>query len=279
VSDGTMEILLQDITSEAREDKTRLLLQLVEQCLLQLGSSKENIGNILDTKLCDILLQVTKNVEDQWTQVDILSKLSDKLNTLLTQLRKTPSYPFENAFTQKMNIIEFNEKLSDFMSKVERKTVAMKTTPVLYPKSTPELKESTNCPAKVVQETTVKDTSQGLDKTIACLVSCISHVITIEWKSLFTWQLNDLVVIEDIKDKTHDVLFSLFTACKSLQTLMMDKDFASCNQLQDLTNVLEPYFQQHATTEEMSCIKDISSGQNVRKERNGDIDGKMMFLC
>ena len=274
-----MEVLLQDITSEAREDKTRLLLQLVEQCLLQLGSSKKNFGKSLDTKLCDILLQVAKNVEDQWVQVDILSKLSDKLNTLLTQLRKTPSYPFENAFTQKMNVIEFNEKLSDFMSKVERKTMAMKTTPVLYPKSTPELKESTNSPTKVVQETTVKDTSQGLDKAIVCLVSCISHVITIEWKSLFTWQLNDLVVLEDIKDKTHGVLFSLFTACKSLQTLMMDKDFASCNQLQDLTNVLEPYFQQHAMTEEMSCIKDISSGQNVRKERNGDIDGKMMFLC
>lgn len=267
MSEAITEVLLQDIASNACDDKTSLLLQLVEQCLLQLGSSEENIGKILDTKLCHILTQFAKNVEQQWVKVDMLSKLSDKLNILLAKLKKGPRNNFGNVFTEKMNIIEFNEKLSEFMSNVEGQKMTMK----------PALNEPAlnNLAAKVM------DSSQELVKTILCLVSCINHIITIEWKSLFTWQLTDLgnEVIEQVKDTNcHDMLFSLYTACKYLQTWVVDKDLPSYNELQVVTDVLEPYLQQHATPEKMSCTKDTSSGQNVGNE-SIDIVGEIGKIC
>lgn len=268
MSEAITEVLLQDIASNACDGKLSLLLQLVEQCLLQLGSSEENIGKILDTKLCHILTQFAKNVEQQWLKVDLLSKLGDKLNILLAELKKGPRNNFGNIFTEKMNIIEFNEKLSDFMSyNVEGQKMTIKPAP-------------NNLAAQFAEET-VKHSSQELVKAILCLVSCINHIITIEWKSLFTWQLTDLgnEVIEEVKDTNcHDGLFSLYTACKSLQTWVVDKDLPSYNELQVVTDVLEPYLQQHATPEKMSCTKDTSSGQNVGNE-SIDIVGEIGKIC
>ena len=245
-------VLIQDITSNVFEEKADLMLQLVQQCLLQLGSSQEEFGRILSTKLCYILTQIAKNVQQQWMQIGILSKLNDKMIALLTQLRKCSSYSLGNGFTEKMSIIEFNHRLSDVMDEVEMKKTAIKTTPKLH------LASPSNSHL---------DISEQLAQTVVCLVSCINRILTVEWKSLFHWQFNDVgcKVLTEVKaTNCRDILSSLFTTCKSLQ--MLGKDLPLCNELQCLIDFLQPYLEQHETKEERLCIEDITSAQHDENE-------------
>ena len=267
MDETTAALLVEDIASNAGKDKASLLLKLVEQCLQQLGSSKEKLGRILSSRLSHILSQITKNLEQQSVQVDILSKLINKVNTLVQQLQ---NHHTGNAFTKKMNIFEFNEWLSDIMDGIKETEATMKTASKLD-----------SNPVNLAQ-VSAKGTSQELFQAIICLVSCINYVITIEWKSLFHWQLNDLgcEVLSKVKDtKCHGLLFSLLTAYKSLQTLTEDKDLVLCKELQCMADVLEPYCQQHGTTEEKSCFQDNASGQLGGSESYcvADKIGKIIF--
>ena len=269
VSKDVMEILIQDIietsnkTFKLAKDDKNVVLELTEQCISQLGDSEEKFGKILDVRVCHILTQFAMNIEQQQTQIDILAKLIKKMNVLLIQFQKGDN--LENVFSKKMDVIEFNERLSDFVSDTEGKKL-------------PTMRNSTNNSASV--EKVVTNSSQESIETILCLVSCIYHVITTEWKSLLTWQFNDLglEVVKEISDtQCHTMLFSLFTACKTLQTLsVMDKVLASSYKLQFLTNVLEPYFQQHLTSEDTPYVEGIASGQYIGDEWKDGI-GKICF--
>lgn len=264
VSEEVMKILIQDIVScnKLTDSNRSLLLELIEQCMSQLGNSEENFGKILDARVCDILTQIVKNMEGQWTQIDILAKLINKLNVLLKQFQKDSSHNLENVLAKKMDVIELNERLLDFVSKVEDKP-------------SPTMKNSQNNSSSVKRTTT--NPSQESIEAMLSLVSCIHHLMTTKWKSLLTWEFNDLgkEIVKEIQDmKCHAILFSLLTACKTLQTLMsvMDPFFSSSYKLQFLINMLEPYFQQHLTAEDMPCVEDIADANYLGREFNGIVD-------
>ena len=264
VSEEVMKILIQDIVScnKSTDSNRNVLLELIEQCMSQLGNSEENFGKILDARICDILTQIVKNIEGQWTQIDILTKPINKLNVLLKQFQKDTSHNLENVLAKKMDVIELNERLLDIVTKVEGK-----------PSLT--MKNSENNSSSV--EKTITNPSQESIKTMLCLVSCIHYLITTKWKSLLTWQFNDLgkEIVKEIQDtKCNAILFSLLTACKTLQTLMsvMDPFLSSSYKLQFLINMLEPYFQQHLTAEDVACVEDIADANYLGCEFNGIVD-------
>ena len=271
VSEEVMKILIQDIVScnKSTDNNRNILLELIEQCLSQLGNSEENFGKILDARICDILTQIVKNIEGQWTQIDILTKLINKLNVLLEQFQKDTSHNLENVLAKKMDVIELNERLLDIVSKMESKLPSL------------TMKNSENNSSSV--EKTITNPSQESIEAMLSLVSCIHHLITTKWKSLLTWQFNDLgkEIVKEVQDtKCHAIFFSLLTACKTLQTLMsaMDPFLSSSYKLQFLINMLEPYFQQHLTAEDVPCVEDIADANYLGREFNGIADkiGKMI---
>lgn len=272
MNNSTIDVLIKDMISSKAfvTDKASFLQVLLEHCVLQLGGSKENLHDkTLHTKLCYILTQIGKHIEQEQTKVDILSKLSDELNVQIAQFKKVPSTNFENLI-DKMNIIDFNDKISNFINYAGG---VNKKTPV---KIEPNLDGATWLRNSSANSTAPKDCSERyLRETIFSLVSCINQIITIDWKSLFIWKLNYLgcKVIEGIKDtNSHSVMLSLFMACKCLQIVSIDKGLVPFIELKSLTNVLEPYIQQHATTEEMTCIKYLSSGKNGETKSNDTVD-------
>ena len=246
-----VEVLVQDI---GRCNETcgikfeNVMLKLVEQCLSQIGGFDQMFSPMLNSKLCHILTQIAKNIKHQ--QFNVLSQLRDKLNALFTQLKKTPMQSVQSVFREKMSVIEFNEVIGNFTRSIKQN------------KSSALVKNMANNSGEISHNQHIRDETNKIIETILCLVSSINIVVTVEMRSLFTWQSNDsgdevIVTVKNVEFRT--VLFDIFTFCRSLQPLLIERDM-SCDELQTIIDILEPYYEKHSTLEEKSKT-DLILGQ------------------
>ena len=229
-------------------------------------------------RLSKVLSIITLGVKHGALQLKIIEKLAQEMRLLLQLIQAKGDSDEEgsekglndlgysvNLFTQKQNVIKFESNIKWFLNEARMKNGSFHAAaPVKSVQAVAgSLLEIQN------QHSLWELESMGISCDAFLHLACyIERLITVEWQSLFCWGLESTgnPVIQSLKEPDWQVvLFTIFTSCLSLQKYFKDEGEEKRLQVQGLVEILKPYFQSQAMTEEKIAIDNILNEHEMQK--------------
>lgn len=264
------EILMQKVVNHVVDcPDGHFLLKFLEHCLKQLNKNNGFNYNTIN-RIFSILSLITNGMKDQILQLKIIEKLAHETRKLLLELEQHDredskdddekdfiDFGFSaNLFNRKQNFIEFESNMKWVSKQTKIKDWRFH--------SFMQVESDQKMPVTVLENQKLCDTERPEVRSstlqlVLRLVGLIKQLVMCDWTSMFCWEATALgnPIIQRIKeDDCQTVLFNVFTTCLSLQRHIKCIEEERKN-VQVLINLLEPYFQDHATLEQKAVISEI----------------------